>query len=80
MTTADIIALCTGLPTVIAALTAAIITILNRNKTIDNGKMIAEVHVLVNNQRDEMVKEIAGLKSALTVAKASPAEGNNNAT
>jgi hypothetical protein len=78
--TADIIALCTGLPTVIAAIAAAVVTILNRNKTIDNGVKIAEVHVMVNSQKTEMMNEIASLKSALVAAKTSPAEGAADAS
>jgi hypothetical protein len=64
---------------VIAAIAAAIITILNRNKTIDNGNKIAEVHVMVNNQKTEMMNEISSLKSALALAKTSPAEGTADA-
>lgn len=47
MSTADIIALCASLPTVIAAIAAAVIAILNRKQTIANGNKIEAVHGLV---------------------------------
>lgn len=46
MTTADIIALCAALPTLIAAIATAVVSILNWRKA--NAK-ITEVHGLVSN-------------------------------
>lgn len=79
MSVDEITILCTAIPTVIAAIAAAVVSILNHGKTISNGNAISEVHVLVNDRLDKALSEITSLKSELVIAKTSPAEGTTNA-